>query len=979
MAKRAAKSADPSDLVNEQLERYRAMRDFAMTAEPRGGSGSKTERASELPFVVQKHAATRLHYDFRLGWRGVLKSWAVTKGPSYNVKDKRLAVEVEDHPIEYGGFEGTIPKGQYGGGTVMVWDQGTWEPVTDVDEGLKNGQLKFILHGKKLKGHWALIRMKGDRFGREGKNNWLLIKEHDEYERGDDDPQITEEAPDSAVTGRTMEEIAKAEDHVWNSNAPEKAAKKAPANRSRLTRKADPVPEEAAPDRESLLKDAPREKLPSFIGPELAIAVTEPPEGDAWLHELKLDGYRIQAHIVEKGSKRTTRLFTRKGLDWTHRMREVAEAVAELPVHAAILDGEVVVLDEKGHTSFADLQAAFDEGAPNPLTYFAFDLLHLDGHNLRGLTLERRKTILEGLLQEYGQDGTLRYSSHLRSRGREMFRQACKMGAEGVVSKLVTAPYRSERSRSWLKAKCARQQEFVIGGYTPLSNGSDGVGALLLGYHAGGKLMYAGRTGTGFTAKMREHLEQRLEPLRQATTPFHQPPAEAKKDAVWVKPQMVAEARFATWTADHLVRQAAFLGLREDKDPKEVVREDAAPTPRVVGGQDAAETEDQTAEPQTGQDETSKSEKAKSARTKSGKSKARRSKAEEPASAGADPADDEAAAEEETAEAESARKSSSVVTARHVRASSSARGGRAEVAGVSISHPDKVLDEQSGVTKRQLAEYYAAVADHLLPHIEDRPLSIVRCPEGSGKPCFFQKHVGMGVPAGIGSVPVRPKNGGAEEEYLTLSTVEGLVGLAQMGVLEVHPWGSRNESLEQPDRLIFDLDPDTELPWEQMVESAGEVRGLLKELGLEAFVKSTGGKGLHVVVPIKPRLEWPEVKEFAHNFVLMMERANPKLYLTKMTKAARTGKIFLDYLRNERGATAVAPWSPRARIGLRVAVPLTWTELKRTDPKQFAVANFETWKARLKQDPWSEMDTVKQNLTARAVDVVERMAGGKST
>ena len=958
MAKRAAKSAAPSDLVNEQLARYRAMRDFAMTAEPRGSAaGDRKASASELPFVVQKHAATRLHYDFRLGWRGVLKSWAVTKGPSYNVKDKRLAVEVEDHPIEYGGFEGTIPKGQYGGGTVMVWDQGTWEPVTDVDEGLKSGQLKFILRGKKLKGHWALIRMKGDRFGRkDGKPNWLLIKEHDEYERPEDAPQITDEEPDSAVTDRSIEQIAKAEDHVWNSNAPEKAAK-TPANRSRLTRRAKAVEEAAPPDRTSLLHDVPKEKFPSFIGPELALSVTEPPEGKDWLHELKLDGYRIQAHVEEKGSSRTARLFTRKGLDWTHRMRGVAEAVAQLSVHSAILDGEVVVLDEKGRTSFADLQAAFDEGAPNPLTYFAFDLLHLDGHNLRGQSLERRKTILEGLMQEYGEDGTLRYSSHLRGNGAEMFRRACSLGAEGIVSKLAGAPYRSERSRSWLKAKCVRQQELVIGGYTPLSNGSKGVGALLLGYYEDGKLLYAGRTGTGFTSKMRVQLEKRLEPLQQEKTPFHQPPAEAKKDAIWVKPQLVAEARFANWTADHLVRQAAFLGLREDKDPKEVVREEAESVPKAGRGHHAGSRKSAHA--------------GHSKKPAVWETKSAASEADEPV--------DEAV--EETVEKPAPSHAADNVVRSHAsrRSSSAAHGGRAEVAGVSISHPDKVLDEQSGVTKRHLAEYYEAVADHLLPHIADRPLSIVRCPEGSGRPCFFQKHIGMGVPKGIDSVPVRPKNGGAAEEYLTLSTVEGLVGLAQMGVLEVHPWGSRNESLEQPDRLIFDLDPDTELPWEQLVESANEVRGLLKELSLESFVKSTGGKGLHVVAPIAPRLEWPEVKEFAHNFVVMMERANPKLYLTKMTKAARTGKIFLDYLRNERGATAVAAWSPRARIGLRVAVPLSWPELKRTDPKPFAVANFEQWKARLKRDPWSEMDAVKQNLTDRAVNAVEKMAGGKST
>jgi bifunctional non-homologous end joining protein LigD len=934
MPKRATKSRPtpqtPSAAVDKQLARYRSMRDFAMTAEPRGASGSKGGDKAGLPFVIQKHAATRLHYDFRLGWHGVLKSWAVTKGPSYNPADKRLAVEVEDHPIEYGGFEGTIPKGQYGGGTVMVWDQGTWEPLVDVEEGLAKGNLKFALDGQKMHGHWVLVRMHGGHFAKEGKPNWLLIKEKDEYARGPKDPCITEEAPNSAVTGRSLEEIAAAEDHVWNSNRPEKPEKKLPANRSRLTRK--PATKEARnsgpaepKDRSSVRAAAPREKLPGFIAPELAISTTEPPDGAAWLHELKLDGYRIQIHIDEKGGNRRARLFTRKGLDWTHRMPDIAKAAAQLGVQAAILDGEVVVLEEKGNTSFADLQAAFDEGARHPLTYFAFDLLHLDGHNLRGLPLERRKTILEGLLQERGDDTTLRYSSHLRAEGAEMFRHACTLGAEGVVSKLANSTYQSKRSRDWVKSKCVLQQEFVVGGYTPVSNGTHGIGALLLGYYRDGKLIYAGRTGTGFNRTTHKLLRDRFAKLEQAKTAFHDLPREAMKDAVWVKPLTVIEARFATWTADHLVRQAAFLGLREDKEPQEVVREDATHMPRASRDSRKEDAMPKSAKPST---------------------------------------------------AKTARHNPRPAIAARMQSRSSNEAS--EVAGVRLTHPDKILDEESQLTKGQLAEYYDAVAEHMLPHITDRPLSIVRCPEGSGKPCFYQKHIGMGVPAGVGSVPVPAKNGGKAEQYLTVSTTKGLVGLAQMGVLEIHPWGSRNESLEKPDRLIIDLDPDTSLPWERLVKSAIEVRDLLKNLGLETFVKSTGGKGIHVVAPIKAEREWPEIKDFVHNFVLMMERASPKLYLTKMTKSARTGRIFLDYLRNERGATAVAPFSPRARAGARVAMPLTWAELKRIDPKQFAAANFENWKSRLMHDPWLEMGKSKQRLTDRAIAAVSEMTTKKS-
>ena len=944
--KPTARPATAADAVDEQLARYRAMRDFAMTAEPSGESGGKSKSDTGLPFVVQKHAATRLHYDFRLGWRGVLKSWAVTKGPSYVVADKRLAVEVEDHPMEYGGFEGTIPKGQYGGGTVMVWDTGTWEPVTDVDEGLRKGQLKFILHGKKLQGHWALIRMKGDRFGEKGKNNWLLIKEHDEYERSADDPAITDEAPDSAITGRSMEQIAAAEDHVWNSHVPEK---KPLANRSLLTRRSvetkatQPVPglvnrsralkaqspgRQVLPDRESMLRDAPREKMPGFLAPELASSVDQPPEGDEWLHELKLDGYRIQAHIDEKDGKRRVRLFTRKGLDWTHRMRDVEEAAGQLAVHAAILDGEVVVLNEKGGTSFADLQAAFEEGAAHPLTYYAFDLLHLDGHNLRGLPLERRKSILEGLIGEHGEDG-LRYSSHIRAHGAEMFRRACQMSAEGIISKLATATYRGERSRLWLKSKCVLQQEFVVGGFTPLSTGGHGIGALLLGYYKDGDLIYAGRTGTGFNQKTHKLLRDRLDSLRQTGTPFRSVPAEAKKEAVWVKPAMVVEVRFANWTSDNLVRQAAFLGLREDKEPKEVVRETTGHVPKTAG----------KGRPETAQQSVT----------------------------------------DTVTQTVKHRAPGATAAKIEMRAAPKPAGGRAVVAGVSISHPDKIIDEESHLAKLQLAEYYDAVADHLLPHIAQRPLSIVRCPEGSGKPCFFQKQIGKGMPAGVDSVPVVVKKGGKneKEQYVTVATPEGLVGLGQMGVMELHPWGSSNKTLERPDRIIIDLDPDPELPWKRLVASAIEIRDLMQHLGLKTFVKSTGGKGLHVVAPIDPEHEWPTIKEFAHHFVLMMELHNPKLYLTKMTKSARTGRIFLDYLRNERGATAVAPYSPRARAGVRVAMPLHWDELERTDPKQFAVANFDKWKARLKHDPWLAMIKVRQQLSDRAIAAVAEVANGK--
>jgi bifunctional non-homologous end joining protein LigD len=909
--KKAAKSAAKE--VDRQLERYRAMRDFAMTAEPSGEDGSKHAEKHEhaLPFVIQKHAATRLHYDFRLGWRGVLKSWAVAKGPSYYPGDKRLAVEVEDHPISYGGFEGTIPKGQYGGGTVMVWDQGTWEPLVDVDEGLRAGRLKFTLHGKKLKGNWALVRM-GGKFAREGKPNWLLIKEHDKYERSADEEPITEEAPDSATTGRDMEAIAKAEDHVWQSH---KAARSTP-NRSRLALRSkyaenreEPAKRGArvasTPEWTAVLKGTPREQMPKFVAPQLASEVKAPPAGEGWLHELKLDGYRIQAHVVEQKRRgREATLFSRNGLDWTHRMPEIARAAIALPVKDAVLDGEVVVLDDKGHTSFADLQATFEKGRQERMTYFVFDLLHLDGYNLRGLSLVRRKEILKGLLNEALGEDAIRYSDHIRAEGAKMFANACRLSAEGVVSKLVDGKYVPGRSRQWVKSKCVHQQEFVVGGFTLPSGSGMGIGALLLGYYRDGELIYAGRTGTGFTQASRRHLRRELNKLRTAESAFSDIPREAAKDATWAEPKLVAEVSFASWTAGGMVRQAAFQGIREEKPAKDVMREEAgsiAKPERVSGGRKAMA---------------------------------------------------------------------------HTRRDASAKSGDgdADVDGVRLTHPKKVLDKETQLTKLQLARYYSAVADVMLPYIDGRPLSLVRCPEGSERPCFFQKHAGSGLPEGVSSVPVKSKSSGATEQYITIDNATGLVGLAQLGVLEIHPWSTRNDALETPDRLIFDLDPGDGVTWEQLVASAMEVRDLLKQLKLQSFVKSTGGKGLHVVAPVRAERGWAEIKEFAHNFVRMMEVANPKLYLTKMTKAARKSRIYLDYLRNERGATAVAPYSPRARKGVHVAIPLSWDELKKMGRPEFSVANFDSWKAWLKHDPWKKMETLQQSLTAQAIRAVKEFA-----
>jgi len=878
------------------------MRDFHMTSEPGGSSrGSAASKSAALPFVIQKHAATRLHYDFRLGWNGVLKSWAVAKGPSYFPGDKRLAVEVEDHPIEYGGFEGIIPKGQYGGGTVMVWDQGTWQPHVDVDEGLRKGSLKFALHGEKMKGNWALIRMNSRAQGN-GKPNWLLIKEHDEFERAAGDEPITEKEPDSAVTGRSLDEIADAEDHVWQSKGAESrppaktAARPAPIAQPAAAKTKSP--RTARPKPPSIPANAPKEKLPSFIAPQLAVQVGQPPRQGGWLHEIKLDGYRIQARIDRK-EKSPVKLLTRTGLDWTHRMKPIAAALANLPVNAALLDGEVVVLSHDGTSSFADLQAAFQEGANKPLHYFVFDLLHLDGRNLRGLPLEQRKRLLAGVLASNAAGDAIRLNEHLEGDAAVLFSKICELGAEGLISKRSDSKYTSGRAGAWLKLKCYREQELAIGGFTYPSNGTYGVGALLLGYYRDGKLVYAGRTGTGFTQKIHKMLRGRLEKLVRQTSPFESLPVAARSGAHWVKPELVAQVSFSTWTADNLVRQAAFKGLRDDKPACEVRKEEAMET-----------------------------------------------------------------APQQTSDADATHPKKSTAGKRGAPVANGNSSPLPAPLNVRLTHPDKVLDSESGLTKQQLAQYYSDIASYMLPYIADRPLSLVRCPEGSGKPCFFQKHNNTMLPDDIGSVEIVDKKTGKPEPYITLSTATAMVGLAQMGVLEIHPWGSLNRSLETPDRIVFDLDPSEAIDWPALAGAAIEVRDRLKRIGLTSFVKTTGGKGLHVVVRIEPEHRWPAVKEFAHRFVLAMEKDNPKLYLTKMTKAARAGKIYLDYLRNERGATSVAPYSPRARAGMPVSLPLNWSELTSQSSvrPRFLVSKFAEWKKRLARDPWKTMIGKKQHL-----------------
>ena len=584
-------------------------------------------------------------------------------------------------------------------------------------------------------------------------------------------------------------------------------------------------------------------------------------------------------------------LLTRSGLDWTHRMRSIAASLEALSAKTALLDGEVIVLDERGISSFAALQAAFQEGAKHALHYYLFDLLHLDGHSLRDRPLTERKSLLADLIDDLDDD-TIRLSEHVHDEKAAIFEDACRHGAEGIVSKRAESVYLSGRSASWVKVKCGLRQEFVVGGFTLPSKGGKGIGALLLGYHQDGKLIYAGRAGTGFTQKSQIQIRERLESIRSDTNPFVSVNTAERRGAHWVKPQLVAEVAFSTWTADNLVRQASFKGLREDKPAEEVVRE----------------------------------------------------------------------------------KPTGIPNARNARAA--AKGGSESAPAVQphaspalprMTHPDKVIDRDSGLTKQQLVTYYAEAAGHILPHIADRPLSIVRCPSGTAAKCFFQKHVKPGLPKGIGSVEIVDRKSGKPEPYITLSDAAVIPELGQLNVLELHPWGAPASDFEHPDRIIFDLDPDASIEWKTLAATASEVRTRLKKLGLESFLKSTGGKGLHIVAPMQCEHDWATVKEFAHQFVLAMETENPSLYITKMTKAARTGRIYLDYLRNERGATAVAPYSPRSRGGVPVSVPMAWSELNADAPPRCLVAEFDEWRKRLAHDPWAEMPKMKQRLTQKAI------------
>jgi bifunctional non-homologous end joining protein LigD len=814
--------------VKRKLKRYHGKRDFAKTPEP---SGRRRAGGGEggLQYVVQRHDASRLHYDFRLEHDGVLKSWAVPKEPSLSTKDRRLAVQTEDHPLDYGGFEGEIPEGEYGAGSVVIWDRGHWQPLGDADEGLRDGKLDFELQGERLKGRFTLVRMaerspsgtsKGRGKRKSAKENWLLLKRHDRP-----------------------------------------AASKTAARRAR--RKV------AAPDPADV-DGARRGALPKKPLPQLATPVTRPPEGPGWLFEPKLDGYRVLCRI-EDGD---VAVLTRRGNDWTQEFAAIAAAARSLPCRTAILDGEAVVYDSHGVTSFQRLQNALkSEGAA--IVLVAFDLTHLDGWDLARVPLIERKRLLERLLE--GAPPAIRYGEHVTESGTKFLAAACKLGLEGIVAKRATDPYRQERTRSWLKVKCLKRQEFVVVGFTDPGGSRTAFGALLVATRDDSRapLRYAGKVGTGFDERTLKALYARLRPLERRQPPVEKASARGVGRGVhWVEPQLVAEIAYTEWTSDGRLRHPIYVGLREDKTADEVVEE----------------------------------------------------RAEEPV--------------------ESAAPAPAAAPAANAR--------------VRLTHPDKVLFPDPGITKRQLADYWQQVADAALPLLRGRPLTLRRCPEGYAGQCFWQKHVGAGVPAAVPRVAITE----GEDPYAAIDDVASLQALAQIGVLELHVWGSRAEHLDRPDIIVFDLDPAEDVPWREVAAAAVDVKDRLEALGLNAFAKLTGGKGLHVVVPVTPGPTWPAVKKFTHTFVNEMVRNEPRRFVASMSKTKRVGKIFIDYLRNDAEATAIGAYSPRARAGAPVALPIEWDEIApdANQAPRFGLLEVPRWIRQRKRDPWEGFEAARRSL-----------------
>ena len=820
------------------LETYWRKRDFKKTAEPAGEASPGAAKVASTGglFVVHKHDARRLHYDLRLEHDGVLWSWAVTRGPSLDPAEKRLAVHVEDHPLDYGAFEGTIPEGSYGAGSVVLWDEGKWIPDGDPAAGMKKGHLKFELSGEKLKGSWNLVRLKAR--GKEKHENWLLIKVKDEYAEMEGD--ILERAPNSVKSGLSNDEIAEGKKSKSTKpvvQKPEKKISKKPGAKNKPS------------------------AMPDFIAPALATLQASPPSAAGWLHEIKFDGYRIQAHI----SQGKVTLFTRSGLDWTTRFGDaLVQDLLALKCDQAILDGEIVVPTDKGVASFALLQGDLSANRTDRMIYYVFDLLHLDNESLLEEPLLERKHKLENLLNKES-NSKLQYSEHFEQSGENMLANACRMGLEGVVSKRLDASYKNGRTPDWIKSKCTLRQEFVILGYLPSEATGRGLRSILVGYLKNGKYVFAGRVGTGFTTKSGDDLKLKLSKFKTDKPAVADLPKK-EKNAIWVKPELVVEVEFRTWTGDGILRQASFQGLREDKPAKEVVKEQAK--------------------------------------------------------------------EEKPTQKTSARAKKSAVTS-----------------AITLSHPEKLLWPDAKVSKQDLLDYYASVWPRMEPFVVNRPLSLLRAPDGINGQRFFQKHASPGMQDAIHVL----KDPHDKEEYLYITGFDGLAGLVQLGVVEVHIWGAKIDAIDLPDQVVFDLDPDEGVTADRVRSAAAEVKGHLDDLGFRSFLKTSGGKGFHVIVPLKAKATWDEVKTFSHDFAEAMVQAKPEEYTAKMSKKTRTNRIFIDYLRNGKGSTTVAPYSARAREGATVSIPVEWKALDaKISPAAFAIGQKSTRDILEQTDPWRD-------------------------
>lgn len=836
---------------------YHKKRDFKKTAEPKG----KISHTHQHLFIIQKHAASHLHYDFRLELNGVLLSWAVPKGPCFDPTIKRLAIHVEDHPVKYGSFEGIITKGEYGGGVVMLWDKGIWNPLDEnPTKAYHEGHLRFELEAKKLHGRWDLFRFKDDK-------NWFLVKHQDEYSKSLSEYDVVIEEPRSVITHQTIDEIKDNYEHVWTQKGATKASKTCKAHqKSHQLKVFIPITAKKAP-------------FPESVSPQLATLVYKAPQGAQWLHEIKFDGYRMLSYIEEN----TVTLKSRNRIDWTSELRPIADALTHLSFKDVVFDGEVVLLDKDGKSDFQLLQNTIKSNQMAHFIYYIFDILYYDGFDLKSLPLLKRKEILRSVLPK--KHPNLFYSDHIINDGDRMFHHSCELSLEGIISKKIDSSYETKRSNSWLKVKCLKRQEFIIGGYTNPKSGRSHFGSLFLGfYNEQGELEFAGNVGTGFTQESLKELHEQLEQHVSVQNPFNTTPPKIR-DAHWVKPVLVAEIEFTQWTKDNHLRHPSFKGLRMDKKPGQVVRE------RTVALKEI-------------------------------------------------------------------KKNTEIPVTKTVK--------KKNDFNFIITHPHKILYPEDKYTKYDMLKYYETVCLFMLPFIENRPLSLVRCPENY-KECFFQRHYNRMTAKALKSINIESK--GEIEPYIYLDNREGLLSLVQMGVLEIHPWGSRIETLETPDNIVIDLDPAPDVTWKAIVTAAFDIKEELAQLKLKSFVKTTGGKGLHIVIPIEPQFTWDAIKNFIHIFVEYLEKKKPNQYISKMTKAKRGGKIFVDYLRNQRSATAIGAYSTRSRIHAPVSVPLDWDELSNSRrDNTFTIKNVPGRLKNLKHNPWSEFWKIKQQLPLKNIE-----------